>query len=47
MARKSSTIQPDCCWICNLPKVVNKYDAGLIINHMRGMPDTWAQIGST
>ena len=28
-----------------LPKVVNKYDAGLIINHMRGMPDTWARMG--
>jgi dihydropteroate synthase len=28
-----------------LPKVVNKYDAGLIINHMRGMPETWARLG--
>jgi dihydropteroate synthase len=28
-----------------LSKVVNKYDAGLIINHMRGMPDTWARLG--
>jgi dihydropteroate synthase len=28
-----------------LPKVVNKYDAGLIINHMRGMPETWAKLG--
>lgn len=27
-----------------LTKVVNKYDAGLIINHMRGMPDTWARL---
>ena len=25
-----------------LPKVVVKYDAGLIINHMRGTPETWA-----
>ncbi len=25
-----------------LPKVVTKYDAGLIINHMRGTPETWA-----
>jgi len=28
-----------------LSKVVNKYGAGLIINHMRGMPDTWARLG--
>jgi dihydropteroate synthase len=28
-----------------LTKVVNKYGAGLIINHMRGMPDTWARLG--
>ncbi len=28
-----------------LSKVVNKYNAGLIINHMRGMPDTWARLG--
>lgn len=28
-----------------LTKVVNKYDAGLIINHMRGMPETWARLG--
>ena len=28
-----------------LPKVVNKYDAGLIINHMRGTPETWARLG--
>ncbi|MFL6450473.1 MAG: dihydropteroate synthase [Bryobacteraceae bacterium] len=27
-----------------LPKVVTKYDAGLIINHMRGTPETWAQL---
>jgi dihydropteroate synthase len=27
-----------------LPKVVNKYDAGLIINHMRGTPETWAKL---
>ncbi len=25
-----------------LPKVVVKYDAGLIVNHMRGTPETWA-----
>src|SRR5947209_9127742 len=25
-----------------VPKVVTKYDAGLIINHMRGTPETWA-----
>lgn len=27
-----------------LPKVVNKFDAGLIINHMRGSPETWAKL---
>jgi dihydropteroate synthase len=28
----------------NLPKVVAKWDSGLIINHMRGMPGTWAKL---
>lgn len=27
-----------------LPKVVTKYDAGLVINHMRGNPETWARL---
>ncbi|MBV9404638.1 MAG: dihydropteroate synthase, partial [Acidobacteriaceae bacterium] len=27
-----------------LPKVVTKHDAGLIINHMRGTPETWAKL---
>ena len=27
-----------------LPKVITKYDAGLIINHMRGTPETWAKL---
>lgn len=27
-----------------VPKVVTKYDAGLIINHMRGSPETWSQL---
>lgn len=27
-----------------LPHAVNKYDAGLIINHMRGTPETWAKL---
>ena len=27
-----------------LPKVVAKHDAGLIINHMRGTPETWAKL---
>jgi dihydropteroate synthase len=27
-----------------LSKVVTKYDAGLIINHMRGTPETWAKL---
>lgn len=28
----------------NLPKVVARWDAGFIINHMRGMPETWAKL---
>ncbi|MBV9762999.1 MAG: dihydropteroate synthase [Acidobacteriaceae bacterium] len=28
----------------HLPKVVTKYDAGLIVNHMRGSPETWAKL---
>jgi dihydropteroate synthase len=28
----------------HLPKVVTKYDAGLVINHMRGTPETWAKL---
>ncbi len=27
-----------------LPKVVAKYDVGLIISHMRGTPETWAKL---
>jgi dihydropteroate synthase len=27
-----------------LPKVVTKYDAGLVVNHMRGTPETWAKL---
>lgn len=27
-----------------VPRVVTKYDAGLIINHMRGTPETWAKL---
>jgi dihydropteroate synthase len=27
-----------------LPKVVTKWDAGLIVNHMRGMPETWSKL---
>jgi dihydropteroate synthase len=27
-----------------LPKVITKYDAGLIVNHMRGTPETWAHL---
>jgi dihydropteroate synthase len=27
-----------------LPKIVTKHDAGLIINHMRGTPETWAKL---
>ena len=29
----------------HLPKVVTKYDAGLIVSHMRGTPETWAGLG--
>jgi dihydropteroate synthase len=28
-----------------LARVVSKHDAGLIINHMRGRPETWAKLG--
>jgi dihydropteroate synthase len=27
-----------------LPKVVAKWDCGLVINHMRGTPETWAKL---
>lgn len=27
-----------------LPKVITKYDAGLVVNHMRGTPETWAKL---
>lgn len=27
-----------------VPKIVSKHDAGLIINHMRGNPETWAKL---
>jgi dihydropteroate synthase len=27
-----------------VPRVATKYDAGLIINHMRGTPETWAKL---
>jgi dihydropteroate synthase len=28
-----------------LARVVSNYDAGLILNHMRGRPETWAKLG--
>lgn len=28
-----------------LPRVVSRHDAGLILNHMRGTPETWAKLG--
>ena len=28
-----------------ISKVVTKYDAGLVINHMRGTPESWARLG--
>ncbi|MBV9084370.1 MAG: dihydropteroate synthase [Acidobacteriaceae bacterium] len=27
-----------------LPRIVTKWDAGLVINHMRGTPETWAKL---
>ena len=33
------TFEPD------LAKTVAQYDAGLILNHMRGSPETWAKLG--
>jgi dihydropteroate synthase len=33
------TFDPD------IAKVAAKYDAGLILNHMRGRPETWAKLG--
>lgn len=29
----------------NLARIVSNYDAGLILNHMRGRPENWAKIG--
>ncbi|HZU23958.1 MAG TPA: dihydropteroate synthase [Bryobacteraceae bacterium] len=34
----SLTFDPD------LPKAAVKYDAGLVLNHMRGTPETWAKL---
>jgi dihydropteroate synthase len=31
-------------WDLQLPRVVTKWDAGLIVNHMRGTPETWAKL---
>lgn len=31
-------------WDPQVAKVVNQYDAGLILNHMRGRPETWAKL---
>ena len=28
-----------------IPRVVTKWDAGLIINHMRGTPESWSRLG--
>ena len=32
-------------WDPGLAKVVAQHDAGLVLNHMRGTPDTWAKLG--
>jgi dihydropteroate synthase len=32
-------------WDPNLPKVVVNGNAGLVVNHMRGTPETWAKMG--
>jgi dihydropteroate synthase len=29
----------------NLTRVVSNFDAGLVVNHMRGRPETWAKLG--
>jgi dihydropteroate synthase len=29
----------------HLARVVSNYDAGLVLNHMRGRPETWAKLG--
>jgi dihydropteroate synthase len=29
----------------SLAKIVAQYDAGLVLNHMRGTPETWAKLG--
>ena len=28
-----------------LARIVSNHDAGLVINHMRGRPETWAKLG--
>jgi dihydropteroate synthase len=32
-------------WDPGIAKVVAQHDAGLVINHMRGTPETWAKLG--
>ena len=32
-------------WDTNMAKTVVKMDAGFILNHMRGTPETWAKLG--
>ena len=32
-------------WDLQIAKVVTKHDAGFILNHMRGTPETWAKLG--
>ncbi len=29
----------------NLARIVSNHDAGLVVNHMRGRPETWAKLG--
>jgi dihydropteroate synthase len=29
----------------HLARVISNYDAGLVLNHMRGRPETWAKLG--
>ena len=29
----------------NLARIVSNHDAGLVLNHMRGRPETWAKLG--
>ena len=46
MARPSSTIRLGADLGAATSKGGVQYDAGLILNHMRGTPETWAKTGA-